>query len=218
MYGSVQKRAAASGKLPPVRGPAIIRPCELLVAREVLCGRNRMPNPRAERAAFDELAIILADDSARVLQRLLDCVLRLYVAGSAGLSVLQSVSSGHSDFVWEVVSGALTAHRGDGTPGDFGPCGLCLDIGTAIVLARPERAFGYLARVQPPIIEALIAPLYDAAGTPLGALWVFHHDPARRFGDNDVSLIERFAVPTALALQRRVRPVAAADCARGDDL
>jgi GAF domain-containing protein len=203
MYGSVQKRAVLSGKLPPVRGPAIIRPCDLLVPREVLRGRNRMPNPRAERVAFDELAMILGGDPARVLQRLLDCVLRLYAAGSAGLSVLQAGSQGHSDFVWEVVSGALTAHRGDGTPGDFGPCGLCLDIGTAIVLARPERAFDYLARVQPAIIEALIAPLYDARGTPLGALWVFHHDPARRFGDNDVSLIERLAAPTALALQRR---------------
>jgi hypothetical protein len=203
MYGSAQMRAAASVKLPPVRGPAIIRPCDLLVAREVLCSRNRMSNLRAERAAFDELAMILADDPARVLQRLLDCVLRLCAAGSAGLSVLQSGSCGHSDFVWVVVRGALTPHQGDGTPGDFGPCGLCLDIGTAIVLARPERVFGYLARVQPTIIEALLAPLYDAEGTPLGALWVFHHDPAARFDDDDVGLIERLAAPTALALQRR---------------
>jgi GAF domain-containing protein len=203
MYGSVQKRDAAWIKLPPVRDPAIIRPCDLLVTREVLCSRNRVPNLRAERAAFDELATILVGDPARVLQRLLDCVLRLYAAGSAGLSVLQAGSCGHSDFVWEVVSGALTPHRGDGTPSDFGPCGLCLDIGTAIVVARPERAFGYLARVQPVIVEALIVPLYDAEGTPLGALWVFHHNHAARFGDNDVRLIERFAAPTALALQRR---------------
>ena len=203
MYGSVQKSAAASVKLPPVRGPAMTSPCDLLVTREVLCGRNRTPNLRAERAAFDELAMILAGDPARVLQRLLDCVLRLCAAGSAGLSVLQSGSGGHSDFVWEVVRGALTPHQGDGTPSDFGPCGLCLDIGTAIVLARPERAFGYLARVQPTIIEALIAPLYDADCTPLGALWVFHHDPAARFADDDVGFIERLAAPTALALQRR---------------
>lgn len=203
MYGSVQKRDAAWIKLTPMRGPATIRPCDLLVTREVLCSRHRMPNLRAERAAFDELATILVGDPARVLQRLLDCVLRVYAAGSAGLSVLQPGSCGHSDFVWEVVSGALTSHRGDGTPGDFGPCGLCLDVGTAIVLARPERAFGYLARVQPVIVEALIVPLYDAEGTPLGALWVFHHNHAARFGDHDVRLIERFAAPTALALQRR---------------
>ena len=203
MYGSAQTRALASVKLLRVRAPAMTRPCDLLVTREVLCGRNRMPDLRAERAAFDELPMILTGDPALVLQRLVDFVLRLYAAGSAGISVLQSGSSGHADFVWEVVSGAMTAHKGDGTPSDFGPCGLCLEIGTAIVLARPERAFGYLARVQPAIIEALIAPLYDAESTPLGALWVFHHEPAARFGDNDVGLIERLAAPTVLALQRR---------------
>jgi hypothetical protein len=162
MYGSAQMRVAPSVKLSPMRSPAIVRPCDVLVKREVLHGRNRVPNPRAERAAFDELAMILADDPAddpaHVLQRLLDCVLRLYGAGSAGISVLQSVSRGHADFVWEVVRGALTHHQGDGTPGDFGPCGLCLDIGTAIVLARPERAFRYLARLQPVIFEALMFP------------------------------------------------------------
>ncbi len=204
MYGSAQTRALASVKLSRVRAPAMTRPCDLLVTREVLCGRNRMPDLRAERAAFDELPMILTGDPALVLQRLVDFVLRLYAAGSAGISVLQSGSSGHADFVWEVVSGAMTAHKGDGTPSDFGPCGLCLEIGTAIVLARPERAFGYLARVQPAIIEALIAPLYDAESTPLGALWVFHHEPAARFGDNDVGLIERLAAPTAHALQRRL--------------
>ena len=204
MYGSAQTRALASVKLLRVRAPAMTRPCDLLVTREVLCGRNRMPDLRAERAAFDELPMILTGDPALVLQRLVDFVLRLYAAGSAGVSVLQSGSSGHADFVWEVVSGAMTAHKGDGTPSDFGPCGLCLEIGTAIVLARPERAFGYLARVQPAIIEALIAPLYDAESTPLGALWVFHHEPAARFGDNDVGLIERLAAPTAHALQRRL--------------
>jgi GAF domain-containing protein len=210
MYGSVQKRPATWVKLTPVRGPAIIRPSDLLVTSEVLCGRHRMPDLCAEQDAVDELATILAEDSVQVLEDLVACVLRLYAAGSAGLSVLQSGSEGHSDFVWEVVSGALTAHRGDGTPSDFGPCGLCLDIGTAIVLARPERAFGYLARVQPAIVEALIAPLYAAECTPLGALWVFHHEPAARFADTDVGLIERLAAPTALAVQRRLTSSAVA--------
>ena len=119
-------------------------------------------------AAFDELAQMPPDDPHRALQSLMDTVLHLYGAGSAGLSVLRPGSYGHADFVWEAVSGALAAHQGDGTPGNFSPCGLCLDIGTAIVLARPERAFTYLARVQPAIFEALIAPLYDHDGITAG--------------------------------------------------
>lgn len=185
-----------------MRSPSMIRPSDLLVTDETLRGRKPSSNPRAEAAAFDELARIPADDPLSALERLMHCVLRLYGAGSAGLSVLQPSSCGHSDFVWEAVSGALAAHQGDGTPGDFSPCGLCLDIGTAIVMARPERAFTYLARVQPSIVEALIVPLSDADGTPLGALWVVHHEPAARFGADDVRVIERLVPATTAALQR----------------
>ena len=136
------------------------------------------------------------------MQCLIDTVLRLYGAGSAGLSVLRPGSYGHAYFVWEVVSGALAAHQGDGTPGNYSPCGFCLDIGTAIVLARPERAFSYLARVQPAICEALIVPLYDPDGTPLGTLWVMHHESKARFGADDVLVIERLSPVTAVALKR----------------
>ena len=185
-----------------MRNLPMIRPGDLLVTDEMLRGRQRAPNQRAETSSFDELALILADDPHRALQRLLDCVLRLYGAGSAGLSVLQPTSCGHSDFVWEAVSGALAAHRGDGTPRNFSPCGLCLDVGMAVVLARPERVFTYLARVQPAIFETLIAPLYDPDGAPLGALWVVHHDPTACFGSHDVRTIERLAAPMVMALQR----------------
>lgn len=180
----------------------MIRPSDLLVTAETLQARRSVRNLRAEMGAFDELADILADDQPRSPQRCMDTVLRLYGAGSAGLSVLRPSGYGHADFEWQAVSGALAAHQGNGTPGDFSPCGLCLDIGTAIVLAHPERAFPYLARVRPATVEALIVPLYDDDGTPLGALWVVHHDPVARFGADDVLMIERLATPMVLALQR----------------
>jgi GAF domain-containing protein len=201
-YGSAQTCEELAAKLAPMRSPSTIRPSDLFVTPATLRGRRRVPNPHVVTAVFDELALILTDDPHRALQRLMDCVLRLYGAGSAGLSVLRPSSYGHADFVWEVVSGALAAHRGDGTPGEFSPCGLCLDVGTAVVLARPEQAFTYLARVHPTIVEALIVPLYNDDGKALGALWVAHHDPAARFSANDVLIIERLAAPTAEALLR----------------
>jgi GAF domain-containing protein len=181
----------------------MIQPSDLLVTAESLEARRWVPNPCAELAAFDALALIPAADPHRALQRLVDTVLRLYNAGSAGLSVLRPGSCGHADFVWEAVSGALAAHQGDGTPGNFSPCGLCLDTGTAIVLERPERVFTYLARVQPSIFEALIVPLYDHDdGIPLGALWVVHHDPVARFSGDHVRIMEELATPAAAALKR----------------
>jgi GAF domain-containing protein len=164
--------------------------------------RHRAQNPRAATAAFGELARTLAADPHRVLASGVEICRRLYDAGSAGISVLRPSRYGHADFEWQAVSGAMAKHRGAGTPGDFSPCGLCLDTGTAIVLVRPERAFTYLAGVRPPIFETLVVPLYDDDGTPLGALWVAHHDPDACFGADDVLILERLALPMALALKR----------------
>ena len=204
MSGSAQTNERSDGEVSRMVKPSIrmVKPSDLLISVATLRARRLMRDLAAELAAFDELAQIPAPDSQSAVQGIVDTVLHLYGAGSAGLSVLQPGSCGHVDFVWETVRGALAAHQGDGTPGNFSPCGLCLDIGTAIVLARPERAFTYLARVQPTIFETLIAPLYDDDGTPLGALWVVHHDPVARFGADDVLIIERVAPVAAVALKR----------------
>lgn len=178
----------------------MMQPGELLITAEALQARRCVRNLRAEITAFDQLAQISAADPHRIT-RLIDIVLRLYGAGSAGISVLRSGSYGHAYFVWKAVSGEWAAHQGDGTPGDHSPCGLCLDTGTAIVLARPERAFTYLAGVQPAICEALVVPLYDDDGTPLGTAWVVHHEPTACFGADDVCTIERLAPVMAAALK-----------------
>jgi len=179
----------------------MIRPGDLLITAEALQTRRCVRNRRAETAAFDELARIPVANPPRTT-RVIDIVLRLYGAGSAGISVLRPGSHGHSYFIWEAVTGAWAAHQGDGTPGNHSPCGLCLDTGTAIVLARPERVFTYLAGVRPAISEALIVPMYDDDGTPLGTLWVVHHEPLACFGADDVFIIERLAPLVAVALKR----------------
>jgi GAF domain-containing protein len=191
----------------------MIPPSDLLVSPEALQTRRWVRSLRTEFATCDELTKTPDADPRRTMQYLIDTVLGLYGAGSAGLSVLRPGSYGHAYFVWEVVSGALAAHQGDGTPGNYSPCGLCLDIGTAIVLARPERAFSYLARLQPAICEALIVPLYNHDGTPQGTLWVMHHEPNAHFGADDLLVIERLSPVTAVALKRMqaARPAAPAD-------
>jgi GAF domain-containing protein len=179
----------------------MIQPGDLLITAEALQARRFVRNLRAEISAFDELAQVSPADPNRTT-RLIDIVLRLYGAGSAGISVLRAGSHGHAYFVWEAVTGAWAAHQGDGTPSNHSPCGLCLDTGTAIVVARPERVFAYLAGVRPGIREGLIVPLYDDDGTPLGTLWVVHHEPMACFGANDVFIIERLAPILAAALKR----------------
>lgn len=174
---------------------------DLLITPALTQRPERAPNLRAEVEAFGELSQILGVDPRRAVRRFTQVALRLCVGGSAGLSLLQPNTSGHTDFEWEVVSGALDAHEGDGTPRDFSSCGLCLDAGTAILMSRPEREFSYLARLKPTIFELLIVPLYDTARRPLGTLWVAHHDPVATFCANDLRIMEQLAIHLVLALK-----------------
>ncbi|HEY5757466.1 MAG TPA: hypothetical protein VIU34_16665 [Steroidobacter sp.] len=141
-------------------------------------------------AAWDKLRRLEASDPRRI-RLAMEFVYEFSHAGSAVLSVLQPNESGHLDCVWQVVCGALAAHEGDGTPRNFGPCGLCLDAGYPMFLSRPAQKFDYLDRIQPALFETLIIPLYSDRGVELGTCWVTHHDPVARFNVNDVSLLER---------------------------
>lgn len=166
---------------------------DLLITAALLQRPERAPNSRAEVAAFNQLSQMLAVDPARAKRYFTQVALRLCDAGSAGLSLLRLDGSNRQNFEWVAISGAMVAHEGGGTPRDFGPCGLCLDAGTPVLLQRPERQFTYLARLQPTIFETLIVPLYDKA-RPRGALWVAHHDPVARFCVDDVRILEQLAL------------------------
>jgi two-component sensor histidine kinase len=177
------------------------RPADLVITAALLQRPERAPDLRAEVAALGELSQIMAVDPRRAVRRFTQTALRLCAAGSAGLSLLRPDVSGHTDFEWEVVSGAMDEHEGDATPRNFSPCGLCLDAGTAILLSRPEREFTYLARVRPTIFEALYIPLYDNARKPLGVLWIVQHDPVALFCVNDLRIMEQLAIQMVLALK-----------------
>ena len=47
-----------------------------------------------------------------------------------------------------------------------------MDIGAPVLLAYPERAFGWMQGGSPPIPELLLVPLQAKDAAPLGALWV----------------------------------------------
>jgi hypothetical protein len=176
-------------------------PSDLIITASFLQRVEHAPDLHAEVNAFCELSQLLAIDPPGAVRRFTEIALRLCGAGSAGLSLLQPAGAGHNNLEWEVVSGALASYEGGGTPLNFSPCGMCLDAGTTLLLSRPERAFDYLARLQPTIFETLIAPLYDNARRPLGTLWIVHHDPVARFGVNDTRILEQLAVEMVLALK-----------------
>ncbi|WP_175596977.1 sensor histidine kinase [Peristeroidobacter soli] len=163
--------------------------------------RTSPPNLRAEAAAICELSQALAEDPSAAVRYLLDCAQDLCGAGSAGLSLVHLSQTGEATIRWEAVSGVLSAHETTALPRDSSPCGLCLDIGIAIVVSRPQRMFDQLADSPPPIAEVLTIPLYDGARKPLGTLWVAHHDSQAHFDRDNVRIAEQLAAQLALALK-----------------
>ena len=177
------------------------RPADLFVTRTALERRKRTPSLQAELTAFCELSKVLADDPRVALRHLLDIARDLCDAGTAGLSLLQRDPAGQTMVRWEAISGALAHCEGTDTPRDCSPCGLCLDTSTTILVSRPERAFNCLHDTHPSIVEDLIVPLYDSARTPLGTLWIAHHDCMSRFSSDDVRIVEQLAVQLVLTLR-----------------
>ncbi|MBC7982959.1 MAG: sensor histidine kinase [Candidatus Obscuribacterales bacterium] len=178
-----------------------LQPADLLTTTALLHRPQRTPNLYAEVAAFCELSQILANDPRSALRRFLEIALRLCNAGTAGLSLLRPNVVGQAMLHWAAISGELTANEGIDTPRDFSSCGLCLDVGTTILVSQPERAFAYLRGIRPAIVEGLIVPLYDNAKRPLGTIWIAHHDSAAFFCANDARIVEQLAIQLVLALK-----------------
>lgn len=163
--------------------------------------RMSPPNLRAEAAAVCEVSKSLAEDPGATVRYLLDVAQDLCGAGSAGLSLVHLNQTGEAAIRWEAVRGELSGHEAADMPRDHSPCGLCLDIGIAIFISRPERVFDRLADKLPAIAEILTIPLYDGRRKPLGTLWVAHHGSQAHFDGNDVRIAEQLASQLALALK-----------------
>jgi two-component sensor histidine kinase len=161
------------------------------------------PNLRAESAALCEVSKSLVEAPDATVRYLLDIAHDLCGAGSAGLSLVRQNQTGEATVHWEVVSGALSAHEGTNAPSNCSPCGLCLEVGIAILISRPQLEFRHLADKSPLIAEILIAPLYDGGRTPFGTLWVAHHDSQRHFDSDDARIAKQLAAQLELALRLR---------------
>lgn len=141
-----------------------------------------------------------AENPPAALRHLLDTARASCRAGSAGLSLLHDDGAGGTIVRWAAISGAMAAHEGTDTPRDSSPCGLGLDAGTTIRVARPELTFASLRETQPAMVEDLVVPLYDDAGKPLGTLWIAHHDSRSHFSADDERIAEDLAAQAVLTL------------------
>jgi GAF domain-containing protein len=145
----------------------------------------RTPDHQAESSVLVWLAEEMARAPAAIFDRLVEAVLKLTRAQSAGVSLL---SQRQGKFVWPAVAGDWSAHAWSGTPRDFGPCGTVLDRDQALYFARPQRYFHYLADVSPSVEEGLLVP-FHIDGKAMGTIWAVAHDADRQFDSEDERLL-----------------------------
>ncbi|MBD3886740.1 PAS domain S-box protein [Phormidium tenue FACHB-886] len=172
----------------------------VLITQELPQRPSRTPALEVENKALRALARQLAQSSQTLLNELVALAKDLCQAGSAGVSLLEVTASGAEVFRWGAVAGALSQSEGETTPGDFSPCGVCLQRGAPQLYFYPQRYFTDLQPAQPEIVEGLVIPLM-VGERPLGTLWVASHDEQRHFDLEDVRLMSSLADFATAALQ-----------------
>jgi GAF domain-containing protein len=151
--------------------------------------RTRTSDRNAEDQAELELTQELAKSPHDFFQKLVDMVLRLTPADSAGISVLDEKKE---RFVWPAVAGGLSPYLWEGTPRSFGPCGTVLDRNEPILFLHPEKHFTYLEPIKPPLEEVLLIP-FHVGDKPVGTIWAVIHNPDHKFQLEDRRLLENLS-------------------------
>ena len=104
------------------------------------------------------------------------------------------------NFHWRAIAGQWAAHRGGGTPREFGPCGTVLDRNAPQLLSHPELDFPYFGEVTPPVEDGLLVPFY-IADEAVGTIWIVAHDKTRRFDGEDLRVMTTLATFAGAAYQ-----------------
>jgi two-component sensor histidine kinase len=160
------------------------------ITRELAIRPRRPADLAAENRSIKLLVQQSADGPEHLFELLVDVVLELCHAGSAGVSLLEAPEDGEGEMVFRLaaVAGEYREHNWVRAPQHPSPCGVCLDRAGPMLLLHPDRRFPFLAEAQPLIVEALLVPLPAEHG-PAGTLWITSHDEERKFDAEDMRIM-----------------------------
>jgi signal transduction histidine kinase len=173
---------------------------DILVTYKLRSRRQRKPNSHFENIALHALARVMANSPHALIDSLLRMALELCNAGSAGLSLAETLPNGEQVFRWTNLAGELNKYVGRSTPRNFSPGGVTLDRNAPQLFDHPGRRFQYLGDIGTPIVEALVIPVYLGDKT-LGTIWIVSHDDEVKFDSEDVRLMTGLAEFTSCALR-----------------
>jgi PAS domain S-box-containing protein len=180
-----------------------IAPLEKVLCTDELRRRpSRPPNFSMENRAITRIAQAHADSPETILQTLVDTIVEVCGAGSAGISLLKTDERG-ANFHWPAISGQWKQFIGGYNPRNFSPCGDVLDLNRTLMMRDVESRYPYFAPVVPRVEEALLAPFY-VCGEARGTIWVIHHDKEHHFDAEDQRILESLSNLASSAYQTQL--------------
>lgn len=171
---------------------------DVLITRELAGRPAREPDHERESRIMALLATRLAEAPDEVLQALVDAVIELGIAGSAGVSLRGDGPGG--GMIWPVTAGRWSAMSGARLEAELLPCGVALLRREPLLFSRPQRHFPIARSLDPLICELLVVP-FDIAGSSFGTIWAVTHEEGRPFNREDLRVLNRLADMASTATQ-----------------
>jgi two-component sensor histidine kinase len=160
---------------------------EKVLAADILASRpSRVADYVRESSSLDELISRINDAPGTALRSLVETVVDLTGAGSAGVSILVE-----DRFIWPAIAGQWARYAGGGMPLDASPCGVVIEKNTALLFDEPHRLYP-VALAEPMIKELLLVPLHSER-EPIGTIWALSHDNYK-FDHEDARLLDRLGL------------------------
>jgi RNA polymerase sigma factor (sigma-70 family) len=161
---------------------------DILITEQLLSRPIRARSSRQQSNSLRILEQATAGSAQHLIDAFLQLALDLCLAGTAGLSFLESGSDGNQIFRWTNLVGKLQSCVGGTTPRNFSPCGVTLDRKCAQLFANPGRYFHYFNEVEFPIVEGLVIPFRLGKDTE-GTVWIVSHEKNVSFDAEDVRIM-----------------------------
>jgi RNA polymerase sigma factor (sigma-70 family) len=159
----------------------------VLITEQLSSRIRRLRTPQQEANSLLTLMHVANASTAELIDCFLKISIELCRAGTAGLSLLETNTSGHQEFRWTNLAGKLEKAVGGTTPRNFSPCGVTLDRNAPQLFAYPGRYFKYFNHVEVPIVEGLVVPFH--VGKTEGTVWIVSHDQQTEFDAEDARII-----------------------------
>ncbi|MFL9911902.1 hypothetical protein [Paraburkholderia sp. RL17-337-BIB-A] len=129
----------------------------------------RQPDYALENRALVRLAKAQTGPKANLLQEIAEAALTVCNAGSAGISLVETVGESRH-FRWLAVAGLCADLRGKTTAWDECPCGVTLQAGAPQLFIQPQDRFPSLQFPGVNVVEGIVVPIPggDSVGRDMG--------------------------------------------------